>query len=975
MKTKKLFWVAVLFMAMNLLKADGISWRDEFDDIDVKRWITVPETAVIMPKDTLSAANRVARITPPERYQQFFLSRDRFLNGDLEMSFCLNRPSKGETFYYLGFHDNEPWLKSICWIMIQDGLATFGFKSIDGATVSQELCHLSNGDYHTLIMTQSTGKITVTLDDVHYEFTDPALLANPNAMPLFFSAYTREGTVEPAELRIDYVKVSGGIPKGRLVARELSDREYASLPESLQGRIETNDSAMAWNMAGGLHWGAIEREGSQLLDPNVFIPCFALDIDGAICYSHEMEIVSTDNRENTFRAVVRDSQSGVEAVLTASALDYSAMTSRLVVTNRGEETHRVQTIFPIVGSLAPSGDWQQTKYFFPWRGGLLGEVTGSFKTEYGSFANMQVMAAYDPQGGNGVYFFSEDASGNFKAFTMLKQKHDEPMVTRHSELVIPAEQPTQLELLERQDGVVMAQAFRSQVLAKGESSETPPVRFATWNGNWKTPLTVYSQWMRAHLRPVTVPRWFKDSFACQNAHPPFYYDEATGRYIGHERMTGAEDVIQIAFWDAPVPDKKLEKPLLGIYQPGDFYPSEWRGGTRALAKEVAETQAKGTNYTLYIDHRFCWQDTETGKASGAAWSTMSKDGKLLGYTGDDDLYMCCFYDTDKWVEHMRNSCARLTRDLGLNGIYLDELGVAFECYNPNHDHTQKGFAPTYPAGLGRAITSVRQAMQAENPQAALMTEHPGSDYLTQFFDGSWDQTFYDGAFGFVEKYFDELHVCFFHFYFPYFKLSEWGCSKLHAKRCLFNGIGMDLGGAQNTDEIRVYSRAMRENNDAIGSLDIEPIVAVSNPKLLANRFTGPDKIVYTLFNDTEEDQTGSILDFQPGTLQGHFVECIRDEAVPADEDGRPLVTVPAGQVAMVVCLPERLTIDFDNNYVIFPEGCEVIVCENTDDEHFLPPRGTSVTMKHGGKYQARTAGAKLIFKLKKDGYLIDEVIK
>ena len=385
--------------------------------------------------------------------------------------------------------------------------------------------------------------------------------------------------------------------------------------------------------------------------------------------------------------------------------------------------------------------------------------------------------------------------------------------------------------------------------------------------------------------------------------------------------------------------------------------------------------------TLYIDYRFCWRETRTGQKYGKLWATMDSAGNYPGYTSADDQYLMCFYGTDDWVAYMRDTCMRLVRTLGLDGIYLDELGISFPCYNPGHAHVKKGDFPTDPASLGRALTLVRDGMRSVNPEAALMTEHAGSDYLTQFFDGSWDQTFYSGAFPFVEKYYDENKLCFFRFYFPHFKLAEWGSSKLHAKRNFFNGMGMDLGGSPDTDSQRRYSHVLHENADAVATLTPEPIVPASDPKLLANRFGADRKVLYTLYNTSDRALTGGVSE-PPPWPNGPYVELLNDEPVALTGAGLPELTVPAGDVAALAFYPVLLRAEErDGRFALsLPAGAgdAVTVCEETDDSWFHAPRGKSVTLpvKDGkSEYTLRNRAAKkVIFKLLNDGYLVDELI-
>ena len=127
-------WIRTLLTLMllgigSLIAADGVSWTDDFDRIGFGRWEKVPENVHIVPKDTLSAANRVLVISPPLS-QQFLSSADKFIAGDVEIVFQVRKPKSGELFYYLGFHAWEPWLKSLCWVMIQNESVQFMVKTM-----------------------------------------------------------------------------------------------------------------------------------------------------------------------------------------------------------------------------------------------------------------------------------------------------------------------------------------------------------------------------------------------------------------------------------------------------------------------------------------------------------------------------------------------------------------------------------------------------------------------------------------------------------------------------------------------------------------------------------------------------------------------------------------------------------------------------------------------------------------------------
>lgn len=978
---RKLLFSCIIFILgiLPLAASDALAWTDNFDELSPLRWKRIPRIARITTKDTLSAANRVM-VLSPVRGQEYFLSTDKFRKGDMEVIFSGRRPKSGAYFYYIGFHATEPWMKSACWVLIHNEVINFIIKTVDGARLHKKIGELKEGFYHRLKISQSSGKIQVELDGKKFVFDDPKLISR-EPMSAFIGANTQGKNPVPAELRVDYMKVSGGAVPPRLVRRALSAAEKELLAKSGAAvELKSAASSYGFELSGGLHWGEIRQQGKLVNDPAVFVPVFATQVDGNIFYSHELQLCGNKKSNEGFELRLREPKGQIEFTLTGKTDQNDGIRLSLSAVNKSASKRKIQLIFPISASLIAPGAREETKYFFPWRSGLFGRVTADFSTEYGGLGWMQLQFAANEKRGLGLMFYPLDTTGSFKGLRMLRQE-DEEVKVHHMESVNRADYPL-VNMLEKQSGLVMMQYYRNREVAPGNEISSCEVRMATFDGKWKTPLREYAAFMRKSMNPVSVPRWFRDTFTWLNAHPPFYYDQANQRYAMAGKLAGSEHSAQLAFWDdyKEVP-KTAQVSQLERYQPGDFQVNRSRGGDASFREEIEKVQKRGTRMTLYIDHRFCWKNSETAKRYGKAWGTMNQLGNYNGYISSEDLYLMCFYDGDKWAKYMSDTCFRLTKTLGLDGIYLDELGIAFPCFHPGHDHVKKGEFPTSPRDLGASMAQVRNAMKKANPQAALMTEHAGSDYLTQFYDGSWDQTFIK-RFDFSEKYFDDLRLCIFRFYFPHFKISAWGASFRHAQRNLFNGIGMDMGGAENKDEQRLYAHAMKENGDAFAALDAEPIVPSSAEKLLINRFPAREKVAYTFYNTGLHPVTGSMLEKSP-IADGHYVDIIRDEELVLNDAGLPQITLAPESAGLAVCFPTLLKVEISAEgsckFAFDPaKGDELVVCEGRDDEHFHAPRGKSVSLKTdsgSGTYQLRNRNCrKVIFKLKKDGYLVDQAV-
>lgn len=337
----------------------------------------------------------------------------------------------------------------------------------------------------------------------------------------------------------------------------------------------------------------------------------------------------------------------------------------------------------------------------------------------------------------------------------------------------------------------------------------------------------------------------------------------------------------------------------------------------------------------------------------------------------------CFYDQKTWANYIKDVCVRLLKDTNMLGVYLDELGIQMPCYNTQHEHYKQGRYPVDCIGLAKSITMVRNAMKAVRPKAILWTEHAGSDWLSQHFDGSWNQTFHKGAYQFSEKYFDANRLCYFRFVFPEFKLAEWGSSKLHMERNFFNGMGWDLGGSRDQGIARVLAAILRENSDAIQTLTPEPIVKTSNPSLLANRFNSPGKVVYTLYNRSRKSITGRVLERAP--WQGHYVDLLNDSEL----DDKGTITLAAGKVNAITLLPKIIDANIKSGKVklmISPDmKGEIWAYPNHDVIWNKPGYGMQVKLTNGKALLdvKKSFGAgckKVIFKLIRSKRLIDEKV-
>ena len=605
---------------------------------------------------------------------------------------------------------------------------------------------------------------------------------------------------------------------------------------------------------------------------------------------------------------------------------------------------------------------------------------------------MQVIAAYSPARGCGVYVYPEDSSGRPKGLVLKKESGSKNDYVRFSEVTLPLESP-QRELFELDEGISFGYYYLRRTLRPGGIFTCPATVVRVYEGTWREPLRDYAQWAHTWYRHVPTPQWFKDCYTFIPVHASGFYSKEKQRYIASENLKGGEHIQQWAYWEdhVEIPREKLEFPLQGM-QAGDFEYHRARGGLRAFREEIQRIQQKNTRHSVYIDHRFCWRETETAKRHCPAWAAMYKPGQYACYAKPGDQWVMPFYERSEWAGYVADVCGRLVRDTGMDCIYLDELGIAFPDYNPEKSPLREDGAPVSTRLLAECITNVRDAMVKENPGAALMFEHAGSDWLSQFVDGSWAQTFHSIGFGFSEKHYDENSLLYFRFCFPEFKLAEWGESDDGPRRCLFNGVGIDWNNCNQAwnKEGRQYviraGQVFRECGDAFATLKPEPLVPTLVPDVLANAFPVEDAAVYTLYNKRDNSIEGAVIDV-PARDGCHYVELVHDEPVThADAPGgrhRLSLRLRAKDVVCVAQLATRINARRQGDKVLVSAPAlrvneRLLAFLELDDSHLHEHEGHEIEFTDGkGTFSVRdTFGrtGKLILKLFHGYHLADELV-
>ena len=257
---------------------------------------------------------------------------------------------------------------------------------------------------------------------------------------------------------------------------------------------------------------------------------------------------------------------------------------------------------------------------------------------------------------------------------------------------------------------------------------------------------------------------------------------------------------------------------------------------------------------------------------------MWPDGTYNDDYTDEKMDMNCWGMCPRakgWQKHLLAVCDRLMADTHPDGLYLDSFNGTQFCVNPRHTHEREP-AP----GVRRLLEQVRAVVKRHNPDGILWIEFPTSDYLMQFVDCTWLETFTSSCSLYTE--FDGFYgLHFLRFYFPELAYAEWNPDvwrPAFMRRNLFNGIG--------SSAVTPYDEVMQAHADAFATLHPQPLMPTEVRGVLANLFPTDRKRVYTIWNRSGRAVSGVILRV-PQVAGARYSEAVTRREVRAQADAAP----------------------------------------------------------------------------------------
>lgn len=573
---------------------------------------------------------------------------------------------------------------------------------------------------------------------------------------------------------------------------------------------------------------ALENKGISDLEVSSCVP-FAVMRDGT-------ELVQTAAPKITRR-------DGVVTVTYSLAADIMAsltclpvrgeLQMKLTVRNGGRRSCKLQVIFPRLRGARlrrPGDDW----IFIPRRAAFWTKDEGTYVSRLvGGDQPLQFVCLYDDRAC--FYMRGLDRVGSYRQVTMRKQGAGTDIEVRSWPVSV----------------------------GPGQAVSPPACALGVGRGDWHLALAAHRSCLRASLPPPLSPRkqWFRRVFCFHQrfAHgEPWRQKGEEGWNVRElvaedERTFGAVEYFHFFDWGA---SRKYGRV-------GDYCHYDELGGLQAFREAVRELQRRGIRVGLYFEGYLVDSRSLAGRRHLEEWSMRAKDGAPQMWPGSATEHVVCPFCAS-WQRYLADTVARVEREVGADGYYLDELGFASRtCWSERHGH---GVPAPVCRGELELIRAVREKLPAGR---ALYCEETPVDVGTCLLDGAFTYAISSWAWARSTR----VPVASVRFAVPEFKTFEivsfqafisptvWSL----AKYAFFNGEGLWLQGRAKSfsDEAQALLRKMfallAKHADAFAGEDARPLVPTLVPGVYCNEFIAERKRVLTLYNSLHSTVRGALV--------------------------------------------------------------------------------------------------------------------
>lgn len=152
-----------------------------------------------------------------------------------------------------------------------------------------------------------------------------------------------------------------------------------------------------------------------------------------------------------------------------------------------------------------------------------------------------------------------------------------------------------------------------------------------------------------------------------------------------------------------------------------YRPSPALGTEDELREAVKAIKDDGGHVTFYVNSRLCNVGYAENKARVEKSCAMNRDGslKIENYGAKDINFATLCMNEPSWRKALVEDIAYMVNEMGLDGVYLDQLGMspAVLCYHPDHE-CHKGDPAAWNQGYEQLLDELRAAV----PGAVILYE-------------------------------------------------------------------------------------------------------------------------------------------------------------------------------------------------------------------------------------------------------------
>jgi hypothetical protein len=513
------------------------------------------------------------------------------------------------------------------------------------------------------------------------------------------------------------------------------------------------------------------------------------------------------------------------------------------------------------------GDVAQTSIFFPQYRNVNTGGNIALRAPYGPEFTMQFMDIYSRATGVGVMIRTDNAEQQMADFTLRKDDR----------------------------GVAGGVCFPADYnqLAPGASRTYVPVSLIAHSGDWRDAVAMYRDWVRTWFRPFRsqdkdylIDAWevgcyrTSDEISWMDTKvPPFINKERT-KWMSDETFEFEEkvhghkpDIVHFFNWTHN--DKKSRNEY-GVH--GSALAYEQVGGIEFFRKGIDDLQTRlDTPVSLYvIADRFRAsavpdQDLASELIAGAWHQEPDKDADASSHlraSGQPDGVYFVRFGHPEWTDYMIRDIVQMQRDTGCKLVYIDVF--AFWSH-------LKGYNGTSPRQAD--LTLLKRLKELLPPDVALWSEYPVTDVESQWHDGSLQYYFLHLNEVFARRYNDsdraegivkEFPVSIGRYVLPHYK-SIGLTAYIEAGNSPSQPDAMFVNGEANQEDTwrlhhsriraklnRAYD-VKRAYNDCFTTENPLPQVDTVVEGIVANRFPGEKRTLWTLYNGRPKTYAGVVL--------------------------------------------------------------------------------------------------------------------